>query len=1168
MIRPAALLASAVLLAVPAAAGWWEVHQEDQAFQLGEARRLALATVATDPKAVDAVGAGLWWLDSFDYLPDPTEILIFDAGPRDPELGFLMARIEAESHGRAPEGTLIPVEIAGPFGVFGELDLERAVTPTDDLLPPLGTPWTWPWQPYRVVVRSGDGTVSPPETMDVGGVTLAAWTFDVDGSFDGWMVVEAVGGLNLELDGRQVARLRRCGEVDPEVSWFRLALEPGPHRLRIAMGSRERPRVRVSLLDHDGHPVDATVTPGGEGPWAPSTVAAELPPASAGLIARLGESGGTVAELLLAAELAAGRGDPRAQRSWIVRAHETAPSDPWPRLAAAWFYLGENTGLDAETNARRAREELRHVGPIPAARLADRALAVREQRFEDVERILHEALAVGAADARVRQLWVFEAIRRGWAGEVEDGVEALTSALPESPTVVDLRLEALEALDRWQDRQELLKTVAGADPVRLQWIEELAEGCLAEEAVAALDRLDRWIEDPDMDVAMIRFLIGAGAVDGARDRLDLARGRWGDLPAFDQLRLVAAAAEPEALPGALDEALQRDPSDLQLQTLAWRRGREPFYAPFRVDLDEVLETAGPTAADVDVVLLLDQAVERVFSDGSAMYYYHGVSRAVTPVGARQASRLQQMPDAYLLAVRIIKPDGRVVVPAQMEARNGAMVLGEVAPGDLVEEEYVARVRATGASRRGHMSPYVYRFADEDRDFGLSEYLLLVPPEVDLEVDGNLEGVEREEWSHNGLRAIRWRTEGMPALRSEPFSPPTQELVPWVSYSFGVSWRDVGDTLRDRMLWVLGTSGELLDWGRSLVADPDPNAAVRGLVDALIEEVAPGRRPLDLSRTAAECFSRREGGRLAILAAVLADAGWHVDLVMARPRPLAGKHLSVPTLETFTEPLLRASLGSEVVWVDLAEQARGVGRIQQILQGGDGLVVPLTRPDLAVSLLAELPAFDNPEFRQRVVVEATVASGGDAQVSFEMPLVGQEGARLVEHVRSVPADRAAQSYQQMADNLFPGATEVEGAVATTPDGASLRLKLSLPRACDRLDGRMECRSLVVSRPLVPSLASLPVRRFPLALELPITERVELVLRPPAGWTLDRPARRLETEWGSVNERIEVDGEVHRSVLTLRVPARTVPPEEYPEFARFCHAVDELMSRPPTLRSAGP
>ncbi len=1156
----------AVVIAVPAGAGWWEVHRADQDFDLSDARRLALAALAADPQSADAVGAALWWLDNFDNLPDPGEILIFDDGPRDPELGFLLARIEAEAHGRAPEGTLIPVELAGPFGVFPNLDLERSVAPSDGDLPPLGTPWTWPWEPYRVVVESGDGSVAPPESMDAGGVTLAAWTVEVDRFLDGWMVIEAVGNLDVTLDGRQVARLRRCGEVDPEVSWFQLTLDPGPHRLRVAMGSRVRPRVRVSLLDREGRPVELTVNPGGEGPWAPSTAVARLPPAAAGLAARLEGPGRSVAELLLAAELAGGRGDPRDQFAWISEARETDPSDPWPRLALAWLYLTRSTGLDAETDTRRAREELRHAGSIPGATLADRALALREQRGEDLERVLDDALEVGADDVRIRQLWVFEAIRRGWAGEVEDGIEELVAALPESSSVVDLRLRALEALDLWEERKDLLTTVAGADPVRLQWIEELASGCLAQEAVTVLDRLDAWVEDPNMDVAMVRFLIGAGAADRARDRINLARRRWGELPALDQLGLVVEAADPKLLDLTLDEALQRDPSDLQLRTLAWRRGREPFFEPFRVEFDDVVEDSEPAPKDVDVVLLLDQAVERVFPDGSAMYYYHGVSRAITPVGARQASRLQQMPDAHLLKIRIVKPDGRVVVPAQMESRNGTMVLGDVASGDLVEEEYVASVRATGASRRGHMSPYIYRFADEDRDFGLSEYLLLVPPEVDLGVDGNFDGVQREEWDHDGLRAIRWRTEGMPALRGEPFSPPAQELLPWVSYSFGVTWQDVGDALRDRMLWVLGTSTELLDWGAPLVVDPDLEVAIQALVDELVEEVSPGRRPLDFSTTAGESFSRREGGRLAILVAVLADAGCEVDLVMARPRPLAGKHLSVPTLETFTEPLLRVRRGDDEVWVDLAEQERGVGRIQQILQAGDGLVIPLTRPAVAVSLLEQLPEFENPEFRQRVFVAATISAVGDARVSFEMPLEGQEGARLVEHVRSVPAERVAQSYQQMADNLFPGATEVEGSVNTTEEGAVLRLQLSLPGACDRTGDKMECRSLVVSRPLVPSLASLPQRKYPLSLDLPISERVELVLRLPPGWTVDRLPRRLEADWGSVSETLEVDGDRYQSVLMLRVPARTVPPEEYPEFARFCRAVDELSGRPPTLRRA--
>jgi hypothetical protein len=51
---------------------------------------------------------------------------------------------------------------------------------------------------------------------------------------------------------------------------------------------------------------------------------------------------------------------------------------------------------------------------------------------------------------------------------------------------------------------------------------------------------------------------------------------------------------------------------------------------------------------------------------------------------------------------------------------------------------------------------------------------------------------------------------------------------------------------------------------------------------------------------------------------------------------------------------------------------------------------------------------------------------------------------------------------------------------------------------------------------------------------------------------------------VIERVETDGARVHSVLELRVDAQVIAPEDYSEFIRFCHAVDELISRPPELR----
>ena len=175
------------LAAVPAAAGWWELHQADAALDLTAARREAIATVAEDPLGADAVAAAHWWLDSMDDLPDPGEILTVVAGPRDPELEFLLARIDAELAARPPVGALATAELAGPFGVFDVLDLERKVVPADADLPPLHTPWSRPWQPYRVLLSPADATVTVPDSMDAGGIVLAAWTLAAPNGADAWL---------------------------------------------------------------------------------------------------------------------------------------------------------------------------------------------------------------------------------------------------------------------------------------------------------------------------------------------------------------------------------------------------------------------------------------------------------------------------------------------------------------------------------------------------------------------------------------------------------------------------------------------------------------------------------------------------------------------------------------------------------------------------------------------------------------------------------------------------------------------------------------------------------------------------------------------------------------------------------------------------------------------
>mgnify|MGYP001114198290 CR=1 FL=1 len=88
-------------------------------------------------------------------------------------------------------------------------------------------------------------------------------------------------------------------------------------------------------------------------------------------------------------------------------------------------------------------------------------------------------------------------------------------------------------------------------------------------------------------------------------------------------------------------------------------------------------------------------------------------------------------------------------------------------------------------------------------------------------------------------------------------------------------------------------------------------------------------------------------------------------------------------------------------------------------------------------------------------------------------------------------------------------------------------------------------------------------------VPVIQTTELTLEPPPGWTIDRAPRKIETRWGALVETVGRDGRQVVSEVRLELPAQTVAPDAYPKFARFCHAVDELASRPPILsRERGP
>ncbi len=147
VMRIAVLVGALLAVVQVVSANWWEMWQADGQLDLPTARTLALAAISSDPSSADAVAAANWWFENLENIPSPEEPLSVDGVDRDPELGFILQKIDAELRAAPPFGSLTPAEVAGVFGVFSTLDLERGVVPADDGLPlsaPVGRTWRNP----------------------------------------------------------------------------------------------------------------------------------------------------------------------------------------------------------------------------------------------------------------------------------------------------------------------------------------------------------------------------------------------------------------------------------------------------------------------------------------------------------------------------------------------------------------------------------------------------------------------------------------------------------------------------------------------------------------------------------------------------------------------------------------------------------------------------------------------------------------------------------------------------------------------------------------------------------------------------------------------------------------------------------------------------------------
>lgn len=1060
---------------------------------------------------------------------------------------------------RGQNGVATAWTLAGPFGAFHALELDRPFPPERGEWPPAGA------RP----LPTPDGALSLDGESAPGDV----WYLAADAALArGGRYVLAVGttaSARIFVDGAPVAERRAWSGWPSAVKLVRIDLAPGTHRflVKLTRGSG-RANLALSLARDDGAPSDVAWTAAtGPGPAVrPGDLPATILDARA--VADLLEIEGGPALSRLVAARDRMENDRQGVLALLDEAAGIVPSAAPIRAARAEAFAGD--GSMGERTARALaeadwREALRLDPGDAATRVVLAEIAMAGGRLDDAEallsalpekvagrtraRIARARLLVARSHPEAAEGLVTEASRAGscaaaaMLGEIASRRDAI--ALEDETALALARCPG--GAERFAEHRRLRGDLAGAGA---GWT------AIARAAPARIDAR----------LALVRVRVAEGNLDAAASELEELARIW---PADAQIQrrlgeVLELAGKGNAARAARERALARDGSDQSLRrALLLEDGRE-LLGDLAVDGPATIRAYEEARIPVTTPasLVLDAAAVEAWPDGSTTERTHQVIHVHDARGVEKWGEVETPPGATVTKLQTRKRDGRILEAESHGGDKRTLSAAGLEPGDYLELEWLRSHPTRRPASPGWISdPFFFR--GEDLPFFLSTYTVAAPA-GELQLDAKhmpAPPVIRE----GGRDVMRAEARKVPALVDEPGSPGISEFVPMVMAGSGEGIDGLALALADAFVERIRPSREIEALARALRFPPgEPprtgEALLRAAHEVVMERVA-GSGPI--TDQASHVLSRGRGNRTLLLVALLDALGIPARFALVRPFYVDPQPWRFPRLDLYSVPVVRAEVGGAVHWIDPAARWAPFGALPPGARDAEVLVLPRPGETLRRERTPALPAPDRSDVRVRIEVDAA----GDAIIEGVEAYQGFEGAGAKVAIEQLDAMGRRRAVEQslsrsfrslrLEDVRFEGERQVG-----TPLVIHYRARVAgLARPSE---GRLVLGDVPYPARLGQRFAPNASRETPLLIGVDDRSslRIEVVL-PTGEVPVARPPVQVESPQGSYvrAERVEGGSLVREDRLEVR--RSRIPVEEYPAFARFAAAVDEAQALPMDL-----
>ncbi|MFT5058808.1 MAG: hypothetical protein ACI89E_001587, partial [Planctomycetota bacterium] len=589
---------------------------------------------------------------------------------------------------------------------------------------------------------------------------------------------------------------------------------------------------------------------------------------------------------------------------------------------------------------------------------------------------------------------------------------------------------------------------------------------------------------------------------------------------------------------------------------------DAFFAAFAPDEASAWQAA-EDLTNASTVEVLDSGMVYLTPDGSALGRVHTVTLALDRKGTED---LHEVPASGTpLAARVRKTDGTTREPVMVE---GSWVMPSLDAGDAVELKFEWSTKGTWGAPA---SLSEWRFASFDRPFGLSRYVVFVPPGLNVELRSKhfVGSHVTEQWGGGTVHVLT--AEHTPRQEAEPMMPSFVEILPSVQFSTDKdltapeqSWRQTAQTVEDLPLEL----GQALDvWIAALEPDASAGDKARVLYDRL------ANRLVDFGGSAAvgEVWFSKRGQPILLYGALLRRAGIDFEWALFEkgvspeidPEPMA----LFKNQGSYNKPVIRIQDGEQVIWqVPPSSKGMAFGTIPDSMAGAKVLVLQeegtrfeeLSRDQLQESWDTELD------------LNWTVGADGKANLRGTWAVTTANGANLRRQLAQAAEAQRDGFVRRYVPSFVPGLDLGNYELLDLQSaGAPFRLSFEGTRPDfvestergQKIDLRLPDTGL--STGLGPSQ-----RIWPLAARMSNRMRLKVTVTYPEDWTVFAGPQAFSEERQGYRHTVHVDsgGNTWSLERIFELRGLLLEADEMPSFLERAAELEREESRP--LEMKGP